>query len=115
MKLYAAAQTEEWDWVRSDRTAAAEGADLYKALLDAAPDALVVVDASGVIRIINRQAETLFGYGRDELLGRSVDILVPDAVRAFHAGRREQYAQSKHEFIQNVLAEAATRVGTVTP
>jgi len=91
VKLYAAAQTEEWDWVRSDRTAAAEGAELYKALLDAAPDALVVVDASGVIRIINRQAETLFGYGRDELLGRSVDILVPDAVRAFHAGRREQY------------------------
>ena len=91
MKLYAAAQTEEWDWVRSDRTAAAEGADLYKALVDAAPDALVVVDASGVIRIVNRLAETVFGYGSDELVGRSVDLLVPDAVRAFHAAHREQY------------------------
>jgi len=83
--------TEEWDWVRSDRTAAAEGADLYRALIDAAPDALVVVDASSVIRIVNRQAESLFGYGSDELLGRSAEMLVPNAGRAFHAAHREQY------------------------
>jgi len=79
--------------VRSKPTTSGEaGADLYKALVDAAPDAVVVVDASGVIRIVNRQAETLFGYTHDELVGRSVDMLVPDAVRSIHRTHRERYA-----------------------
>jgi PAS domain S-box-containing protein len=68
-----------------------ESADLYAALVDAAPDALIVVDAGGVIRIANQQAVTLFGYARDELIGRSVDMLVPDAVRKIHPAHRERY------------------------
>src|SRR5258707_823220 len=64
---------------------------LYKALVDAAPDALIVVDTSGSIRIANQQASTLFGYPRDELIGRSVDMLVPDAVRPMHPKHREGY------------------------
>lgn len=55
--------------------------ELYRALIDAAPDALIVVDTSGLVRVANRQAETLFGYRLDELVGLSVDVLVPDAVR----------------------------------
>jgi PAS domain S-box-containing protein len=55
--------------------------ELYRALIDAAPDALVVVDTRGLVRVANRQAETLFGYRLDELVGLSVDVLVPDAVR----------------------------------
>jgi PAS domain S-box-containing protein len=55
--------------------------ELYRALIDAAPDALIVVDTSGLVRVANRQAETLFGYQLDKLVGLSVDVLVPDAIR----------------------------------
>jgi PAS domain S-box-containing protein len=72
------------------KSAAAHDA-LYKALVDAAPDALVVVDSRGIIQIANRQAETLFGYTRDELIGKLVDMLVPDAVRPIHPQHRDRY------------------------
>ncbi|HET8561941.1 MAG TPA: PAS domain S-box protein [Marmoricola sp.] len=60
-------------------------------LLDAAPDALVVVDESGTIVLVNAQVERLFGYCREDLLGRSVDMLVPQARRAAQQGHREAY------------------------
>jgi PAS domain S-box-containing protein len=75
--------------VADHRSIGPEG--LYKALVDAAPDALIVVDATGAIRIANRQAENLFGYSLNELIGRSVDMLVPDAVRGIHPRHREGY------------------------
>ena len=82
---------------RFDPSAAGRfGADFYMALVDAAPDALVVVDVNGTIRIANRQAETLFGYTREELVGRSVDMLVPDALRATHLKQREAYIALPH-------------------
>lgn len=63
-----------------------------RAYLDAAPDATVVVDTAGRIVSANSQAEALFGYQRDELIGTTVESLVPDAVRADHAGHRARYA-----------------------
>jgi two-component system cell cycle sensor histidine kinase/response regulator CckA len=58
------------------------GRDLeYRALLEAAPDAIVVVNQSGKIALVNAQAERLFGYGRNELIGRSADILVSEPSR----------------------------------
>jgi PAS domain S-box-containing protein len=65
---------------------------LFAGLLDAAPDAMVCVDGDGRIALVNAQAERLFGYGRDELVGQPVEILVPDAVRAVHPGHRAGYA-----------------------
>jgi PAS domain S-box-containing protein len=61
-------------------------------LLEAAPDAMVCVDGSGRIALVNAQAERLFGYGRDELAGQPVEFLVPDAVRAVHPAYRAGYA-----------------------
>lgn len=63
-------------------------------LLDAAPDAMIVVDDRGDIRLVNRQAEAMFGYTREELLGESVDILVPDRSRDEHADHRNAFTQS---------------------
>jgi PAS domain S-box-containing protein len=49
----------------------------YRGLLEAAPDAMVVVDESGKIILLNAQAENQFGYSRDELLGRRVTSIIP--------------------------------------
>jgi len=65
---------------------------LQAALLDAAPDAVVAVTGEGCIALVNAQAERLFGYTRQELAGQSVEILVPDAVKAGHPALRAGYA-----------------------
>src|SRR5205814_1941023 len=60
-------------------------------LLEAAPDAIVGMTADGAIRLVNAQAERLFGYPREELIGQHIEILVPDAARAVHPGHRDRY------------------------
>ncbi len=63
----------------------------FRQLLEAAPDAIVEVDSDGQIVLVNRSAEEMFGYNRDQLVGKSVDVLVPDAVRPHHQGHRSNY------------------------
>jgi PAS domain S-box-containing protein len=60
-------------------------------LLDSAPDGVIIVDANGLIRLVNRQAELLFGYEREELLGQLLEILVPDRLRSIHPQHRAAY------------------------
>ena len=60
-------------------------------LLEAAPDAMVCVDAEGRIMLVNAQTERLFGYHRDELIGQPVEVLVPNAVRDVHPSHRAGY------------------------
>ena len=67
---------------------------LFAGLLEAAPDAMVCVDADGRIALVNDQTERLFGYGRGELIGEPVEMLVPDAVRDVHPGHRTGYVAS---------------------
>ena len=64
----------------------------FAGLLEAAPDAMVCVEADGRIALVNAQVENLFGYDRDELIGLPVEMLVPDDARAFHARHRDGYA-----------------------
>jgi PAS domain S-box-containing protein len=59
--------------------------------LEAAPDAIVVVDQSGSIVIVNQLAERLFGYARQELLGMRIEGLVPQRFREQHARDRDNY------------------------
>ena len=60
----------------------------FRGLLEAAPDAMVIVDDTGIIRLVNAQTEALFGYDREELLGRPVEMLVPDRFRDQHTAHR---------------------------
>ena len=56
----------------------------FRDLLEAAPDGIVVVNQKGEIVLVNAQAERMFGYAREELLGQSVDILMPQRFRKQH-------------------------------
>jgi len=60
------------------RTAAEREQSRVQALLDASPDAMVVIDHGGTVVGLNRQAETCFGYGKEELLGHSIELLIPE-------------------------------------
>jgi len=62
-----------------------------RALLETAPDAIVVVGADGRIILANSQTEKLFGYSRDELMGQPIEVLVPDRARTGHEARRDRY------------------------
>ena len=64
----------------------------FQTLLESAPDAIVIADGNGRIVIVNHQAEILFGYQRDELLGQSVEILLPDQLHERHARYRHNYS-----------------------
>jgi PAS domain S-box-containing protein len=65
----------------------------FRALLEAAPDAMVIVNDRGRIVLINSQAERIFGYSREELLGRPVEDLVPTRFAAVHPGHRTSYSE----------------------
>ena len=60
-------------------------------LLEAVPDAVVGVDGEGSIVFVNNQAEKMFGYGRTELLGQLVELLLPDRLHEAHARHRADY------------------------
>ena len=73
-------------------TANRKGAeDKFRSLLEAAPDAVVVVDESGTLSIINPQTEKLFGYNRSEILGKPLEILIPERFQAKHPQHRAEY------------------------
>ncbi len=72
--------------------AKAEAAEVkFRALLESAPDGVVIVNTEGQILLINHQAEQLLGYRREELLGQLVEILLPERFRQRHIEHRARY------------------------
>ncbi len=67
---------------------------LCAAIMEAAPDAILLTDLNGVIVLMNRAAERLFEYESSELLGQPIEILVPEKVRASHAKDRASYVRA---------------------
>lgn len=63
----------------------------FSSFLEAAPDAVIIIDQHGQIVRVNGQTERMFGHGREELLGQEVEILMPERFRASHRGQRSAF------------------------
>ena len=69
-------------------------AELARSALDAAPDAMIIIDGAGVIRFANRQVSSLFGYAHEDIIGQSVERLMPVRFRRRHVEHRVEYARA---------------------
>ena len=70
----------------------ADSDSLFRSLLESAPDAMIIVNARGEMLLVNTQTERLFGYTRLELLGQTIEMLVPERFRGSHPAHRGHYA-----------------------
>jgi PAS domain S-box-containing protein len=77
-----------------DVTQRKEEEEKFRNLLESAPDAMVIVDDAGKVQLVNAQTERLFGYSREELVGKPVEVLMPDRFHGQHVGHRSQYFHS---------------------
>ncbi len=68
------------------------GEKIFRALLESAPDAKVITNRDGRIVLVNAQTEKMFGYKREELLDRNVEMLMPARYRTKHPDHRRQFA-----------------------
>ena len=66
----------------------------FRNLLESAPDAMIIIDEQGKIAVVNAQTESMFGYSREELLGQTIELLLPDRLRAQHVSHRKDYART---------------------
>ena len=89
----------------------------FRALLESAPDAMVIVNSEGFIELTNRQTEKLFGYGPLEMVGQSVDMLVPLPLRDSHGAKRDSFfaAPRLREMGAGLNLKAVRKDGTEFP
>src|SRR5262249_12334611 len=72
--------------ISRDITERKRAEDRFRLVVEAAPNAIVMVNAEGSIVLVNSRAEQTFGYSREELVGQPVELLVPERFRAEHPG-----------------------------
>jgi PAS domain S-box-containing protein len=84
-----------------DRTTVESGASLYRTLVEGCPDAIIVADGEGVIRFWNAGAEATFGHSAAGVIGKSLDVIIPEQLRKRHWAGYDA-----------VMASGATKYGT---
>ncbi len=80
-----------------------------RALLESAPDPVVIVDGAGRIVIVNARTEAVFGYARAEMLGQPVELLMPQRLHAAHVAQRAPYQESPHPRAMGAGRELSAR------
>ena len=90
---------------------------IFQQLFEFAPDGIVVVDAGGLIRQANPQTEKMFGYGRSELIGKPIEVLIPERFASQHVGYRDAYLSEPRTRAMgaNLELSARRRDGTEFP
>lgn len=94
--VLASAQAGKTPRRRRKPTSAAAEAAQYRLVIDLAPDAIVLTDQQGLIILVNRQTEVLFGFTRAELLGQSIELLIPTRFHGAHVQHRSHYASQPY-------------------
>lgn len=74
-----------------DITVRKKAEEQFRLVVESAPNAMVLVNAEGLIKLVNKATESLFGYDREELIGREVEILIPNRFRNPHPGFRRAF------------------------
>ncbi|TWT81393.1 Serine/threonine-protein kinase PknD [Planctomycetes bacterium CA13] len=82
--------------VGRDITERKQAEQTFQGLLESAPDAMVVINQTGTIVLVNDQLERLFGYTRAELLGGPIELLVPEQLRTTHPHKVSKYMKDAH-------------------
>ncbi|MBL9002568.1 MAG: response regulator [Phycisphaerae bacterium] len=77
--------------LRAQQSTLRASEEQFRTLIESAPDALIITDQDGRMMIVNAQAERLFGFSRDEMLGNPVEMLIPERFRAAHPAKRRGY------------------------
>jgi diguanylate cyclase (GGDEF)-like protein/PAS domain S-box-containing protein len=85
-----------WLAVRPYKKAAVRHLTHFDTMLEKAPDAVLAVDEKGQVVLANQQAHALFGYVAGELIGQSIDLLVPEPFRGAHGGHRQGFHRKPH-------------------
>src|SRR4029434_9370184 len=74
-----------------DITKRKQAEEQFRLVVEAAPSAMIMVNSEGRIALVNTQVEAVFGYAREELIGNSLEMLVPERFRSLHIGYRRGY------------------------
>jgi PAS domain S-box-containing protein len=83
---------------------------MHRRIVEEMPEAVIVADRQGVVRLWNRGAETMFGYPAAEALGQSLDLIIPERFRARHwDGYRQVMATGVTSYGERLLAVPAMR------
>ena len=77
--------------ITRDVSARRQAETRFRAVVEASPSGVVMVDRAGKIALVNRETERLFGYAREELLGQPIEVLVPEQLRDRHPGLRDGF------------------------
>jgi PAS domain S-box-containing protein len=83
--------------------------DRYRVMVEASPAAILIVGSDGLVRYANRETEHMFGYAREELIGRSVDLLTPAVVQRRHAAYRRLFYADPSRRLMGVGREIKAR------
>jgi PAS domain S-box-containing protein len=70
--------------------------EMFRALIESAPDAMVIVRQGGEIVLINAQTERMFGYAKEDLIGQNIEMLIPERLRERHTRHRFEFHTNPH-------------------
>jgi len=100
-----------WDLIAAAQLAARLRASeqRFRAVVEAVPNAILLVNQDGIVTLANAQAETVFGYPREDLVGEAVDTLIPERFRPSHAGLRQGYARDATARMMGTVRELFAR------